>query len=366
MPTGSPLSARATLNLPLVLVAIGALIVVIAVIYILSRQIHAYLNSPAYLESKKNRPTSTRNINEVSKTAGLIHEERAELIAVCKRHPTPNIAYAIRDPKNLEPWYKEEFQQLHKQQDEKGKSNLFSLRQKIRLHFSPVENFANSHKIELGTIFTYTASQGVHYRLRLVDKTPDALILELPAIMVEKKDLPEDMTKIDLVFISPAGNGFKMATRVFRFQKGKEGAQQMIVTHSDQLSPLAKRSAERRDVEEICNFASVQVNTIEKGRHTKIEYQHSQTLHEGTLLDISVGGCRITSTLPIKAEQLIYVQGKLNLKQEDVIIGQIVKTTKRLDGLFILHIKFIKIDEAVINRIQAFVCKYDTDIAVEA
>lgn len=362
MPNGSPLAARATLNLPLVIAIIVAMIVVLAIIYILSQQIHAYLHSPAYLESLKTRPTSSKNINEIAKEASLIHEEKMELAAICKRHPVPNITYAIHDPKNLEPYYKESFAELNRQLDETGKANLFSLRTKIKNVFTPVETFTNTYKIELGTIFTYTASQGVHYRLRLVEKNPDSLILELPAIMVEKKDLPKEMSKIELVFISQAGNAFRMLTRVFRFQKGKDGSYQMIVTHSDQLTALTKRSGERRDVEEACKFASVTISTVKSGRKTRIEYHPSLNMHDGTILDVSIGGCRITSNLPIKAEQLIYVHGKLNSKQEDIIIGQIVKTTKRLDGLFILHIKFIKIDLPVINRIQAFVCKYDTEI----
>ena len=75
-------------------------------------------------------------------------------------------------------------------------------------------------------------------------------------------------------------------------------------------------------------------------------------------MDVSTGGCRITTNMPIKPEQFIYIRGKLNAQDEDVVIGTIVRTTKRLDGLFILHIRFVKIAREVENRIQALVCQY--------
>ena len=47
------------------------------------------------------------------------------------------------------------------------------------------------------------------------------------------------------------------------------------------------------------------------------------------------------------------------MKDYDQATGTIVRTTKRSDGIYILHIKFTKIDVKVVNKIQAMVCKYD-------
>jgi hypothetical protein len=88
-------------------------------------------------------------------------------------------------------------------------------------------------------------------------------------------------------------------------------------------------------------------------------YEVSEKEHEGTLEDVSMGGCRVITTLPIKSGQLLSIKGEMNKKDTDTAIGEIVRTTKRVDNNFILHVRFIKIETAVKNKIQAVACGYE-------
>ena len=355
---GSPLQARSQLNVVAVVIVVLVIFAVLAAIYLISRFISDYKKSEAYVEREKKKPTNFALVNEIAKMAHLLKEERDILWKICKAHPTPNLRYLLRDPLELEPLFKEEFDYLDQVDDDKTKSFLFSLRRKALDVFTPTENMNSSRKIAPETELTYTASRGVHYKLLLLEKTPDAMVLSLPPLMVERGDIPKALDKIQLIFISKNLNAYQMDTRVVRFQTDKKNMQQMIVTHSEAIAPLQRRQTERMDIEQPCAFSSVAVKTTGTGKATKVEYKPSETQHKGTLLDISTGGCRITTTMPIKPEQFIFIRGKLNAHDEDVVIGTIVRTTKRLDGLFILHIRFVKIELAVENRIQALVCKY--------
>ncbi|WP_407425955.1 hypothetical protein, partial [Treponema sp.] len=95
--SGSPLSARFNLNYFKVILILFIIFVVIASIYIVSKTISNYLNSDAYIEKKKNRPTSLKDINEISSLCNLVKEEKEILSHVCSNHPTPNIRYLARD-----------------------------------------------------------------------------------------------------------------------------------------------------------------------------------------------------------------------------------------------------------------------------
>ncbi len=355
---GSPLDARAALN-PLYVAAIILIIfIVLAALYVITKMLADYKASPAYLEKQKNKPTTFANVNDTAKLAHLLREERDLLWSICKKNPTPNLRYYLRDPLTLEPLFKATFEFLDQADDEKSKTYLFSLRGKLKDTFTPTENMNNSRKIEVGTELTYTASQGVHYRLKLVEKQPDSMILALPAVMVERGDKPQELSKITLIFIHKSGNAYQMETRAVRYQKDKQNGEQMIIMHSENLSPLQRRQTERTDIEQPCLFASVAVKKNETGKNSTVSYTPSENLHKGILMDVSTGGCRITTTMPIKPEQFIYIRGKFNASDEDAVIGTIVRTTKRLDGLFILHIRFVKIEREVENRIQALVCQY--------
>ncbi|MCR5724682.1 MAG: PilZ domain-containing protein [Treponema sp.] len=355
---GSPLAARAALNPLAVIVIVVILFISVLAIYLITKVLTEYKKSPAYLEKQKHKPTTFTVVNEVAKAARLLREERDLLWAICKEHPVPNLRFYLKDPITLEPLYKEEFSLLDQADDEKGKTFLFSLRGKIRDSFTPTENMNTTRKIDVGTELTYTASQGVHYRLTLLEKQPDSMILAMPQAMIERGDKPKELSKISLIFIHKTGNAYQLETRAVRYQTDKSGTAQMIVMHSEKLSPLQRRQTERKDIEQPCLFSSVTVKPADSEKNTKVDYKASDNMHKGILMDISTGGCRVTTTMPIKPEQFIFIRGKLNAMDEDVAIGSIVRTTKRLDGLFILHIRFVKIERAVENRIQALVCDY--------
>ena len=357
---GSPLMARASLNIFLVIAIIVGIIAVISIIYIISKIIHNYFNSPQYLEKQRRRPTTAKDINGVVKQCALTKEEREVLSKLCKANPSPNVKYLLLDLSLLEQYLKDLFLEFKERNDENSKSALFSLRTKIRRAYVPPEAVTSSRKIAVGTTLTYTVSQGVHYKLKLVEKQMDSITLDIPAAMTERGEKPAALSKLTFIFEQANGAPYLMDTRVVRYQLGKQRQEQMIVMHSDQISPLQKRQNERIEMQQDCQFASVSVSKTGEGKNAAIEYKPSASLHTGTLLDVSTGGCRLLVNIPIKAEQFIYVKGQFNQRDEDSAIGTILRTTRRQDdGKFLLHIKFVKISQATVNRIQAAACGYD-------
>lgn len=357
---GSPLMARAQLNIFLVIAIIVAIIAVIALIYLISKAIHNYFNSPQYLEKQRMRPTSAKDVAAVSKQCALTREEHAVLAKLCKNNPSPNVKYLLLDLSLLEQYLQDEFLELKEKNDENGKTALFTMRAKIRRAYVPPEAVTSSRKIAVGTALTYTVSQGVHYKLTLVEKQMDSMTLDIPLAMTERGEKPAVLSKITLIFEQANGTPYLMDTRVVRYQLGKQRQEQMIVMHSDQISPLQKRQNERIEMQQECQFSSVAVTKSGEGKNATVDYKPSTSMHTGTLLDVSTGGCRLMVNIPIKAEQHIYVKGQFNKRDDDEAIGTILRTTRRQDdGKFLLHIKFVKISQATVNRIQATACGYD-------
>uniref|UniRef100_UPI00388F50DF PilZ domain-containing protein n=1 Tax=Treponema sp. TaxID=166 RepID=UPI00388F50DF len=217
----------------------------------------------------------------------------------------------------------------------------------------------HSKFIAPNTVFTFTVEKGFHYKLQLVENTHDALILSVPP-MLKKDDLPKPLEKVNFIFELDDGTPYNLESRLVRYQTGKENETQMIIVHSDKVATLQKREQERTELNLQCQFHSVKITVEGKGtKKESIQYFPAEKAYEGVLEDISTGGCRLVSTLPIKADQYIYIEGPFNKKQTDSAVGTIVRTTKRSDGIFILHIRFIKIEPKVVNRINAMVSKYD-------
>ena len=356
--SGSTIQARAELNILNVAIIFVLIIFGIITFYTISKAITNYLNSPQYLEKKKNRPTSIKDINELSTHCSLDKEEKDVLTLICKNHKTPNIKYTVRDYNTMFNFFKEQFNTFDRVNDEVGKTHLFTLQKKIFKVFRLQSQIKNSKNISLNTVFTLTVSKGFHHKLTLVENNSEAMILKLPPT-IKQDELPKSLEKVNFIFELEDGTPYNVESRVVRYQTGKENEQLMVVVHSDKVSPLQKREQERAELNLPCKFHSVKVSVEGSGKKEKINYIPSEKSYEGILEDISTGGCRMVATLPIKAEQHIYIEGPFNAKQNDVAVGTIVRTTKRSDGIYILHIRFLKIDVKVVNRIQAMVYKYD-------
>ena len=356
--SGSTIQARAELNVFKVAIIIIALFSFIAVIYIISRAVTSYLNSPAYIEKKKSRPTTSKDLLEISSSCSLVKEEREILVQICKNHPTPNIKFLVRDYITMHDLIKEQFQIFDRTQNEVEKVHLFTMQKKLFKVFRQQGLVKNSKNISPNTVFTLTVAKGFHHKLQLIENTSESMILTVPQTL-KQEELPKPLEKINFIFELDDGTPYNLESRVVRYQVGKDNSQQMVIVHSDKVSPLQKREQERAELNLPCKFHSVKVSVEGSGKKEKINYVPSEKAYEGILEDISTGGCRLVANIPIKADQHIYINGPFNAKQNDVAVGTIVRTTKRSDGIFILHIKFIKIDIKVTNRIQAMVCRYD-------
>lgn len=355
--SGSPLQARLDINVSKTILVVLAVAAVIAVIYAISRLIHSYYGSSSYLEKKKNRPTTLPDINEIAAKCGLTKEEKKMLHRICYSHRTPNILYLVRDTEQFDMILKEHFKTLDEASNEPEKMNLFSLRKKILKIYHQQISIKNSKMIAVNTVFAYKSKHGFHYKLPLKESTPDNLILALPETLSPDNEEIQPLKKIAFIFTFSDGSPYRLETRIIRYQTGKENDIQMITAHTENIFPLKKRTYERADLHLPCTFSPVKIMTENNGEKTI--YTPVGKSYEGMLEDISAGGCKLISSLPIKAKQYIYVEGPFNGKKTDSAIGIVLRTTKRSDGTLVLHIQFLKIDMAAVNRINAFVSKYD-------
>lgn len=355
--SGSTILARQELSQNIFSIILIVVIVVFLVIcvYFISKIITKYHNSPEFLEKQKKRPTSQKDINEVASACILEKEEREILIEFCRKNKSENLIYLMKDLKTFDKLLKNLYKEFELSSDEKSVFALFSLRKKIFSTYNQKAVVKNTKLLEPGTNLIYTKEKGFHYRLTLVENQPDAMVLDIP-IGLEEGDFPKPLEKISLVFESSDGTPYTVESRIVRFQEEKENKKQIIAVHSDKISNLQKREQERAEMDSPCKFNSVKSSEDKKGRTL---YILGEKDYDGDLEDISAGGCKISTYLPIKAGQLINIKGLFNKKQTDTAVGVIVRTTKRSDEVFVLHIKFLEIDLAAVNRINAMVIHYD-------
>lgn len=359
--TGSTIQARQDLgqNLFAIIIVVMLIVIFIICIYFISRAITKYHNSPEYIEKQKNRPTSLKDIKTVAAACSLTKEEKDVLSVFCHKNKALNILYLVKNTESFDSLLKALFKEYDLISDEVSKQNLFSMRKKVLAFYTQKIVVKNTKFIKQGTSFIYTKEKGFHYRLILTENAVDGMIITIPNELDIKTDFPKPLEKILLVFDGPDGSPYTVETRIVRFQDGKDKKKQMIAVHTDKISNLQKRAQERVDTDSPCKFNSVKISSDKKGKAGAPVYIPSEKDYDGELEDVSAGGCKLSTDLPIKAGQYINIKAPFDKKQLDSAIGIILRTTKRSDNVFVLHIKFLKIDLAVVNRINAMIIHYD-------
>ena len=133
----------------------------------------------------------------------------------------------------------------------------------------------------------------------------------------------------------------------------------MIIGHTDKITKLPNRSHERKAINLICLFSSVTAANIVNGKHTEHKFFPSGKYFEGEMLDISAGGCSITTRSPLGNGEYLLIKCMLDGKNEDSIIAKVVKRQPSdVAEKTTMHIQFAKIPRVSMNRVFTFIYNY--------
>lgn len=355
--TGSPLEARQSPLPYTVLFAAMVIIGIFFVIWILFKLIQKYKKSPSYIERQKKRPTALRDVQALAKKINLSRAEANLLFAICRREKTENIFYNWSDKKALDAAFKAEFTRLR----EKGASDseleaLFKLRNHLERILVLQKAIASSHHIQPGEFLELHAGPR-KIALKIIKSEKDNMTLEIPEGFEQTDYSPKPLTKIMLTYHSAQNLKYVLSTRVVRYQTALDGKRQMVVQHSNMVSMQSRRLYKRAALEVDCTFSAV---SEIQGKGGAVSYSPKKNKYEGKLVDISPGGCKLTTKLPIKRNQKIWIEVKISGFEKIQCCGLIVGM-KQKDDAFALNVSFLDISGKQRNEIFSYVYNYAQD-----
>lgn len=336
---GSPLAARQNPLVYLVVVYLIIAIFIILAIMIVMRIIKKKHESPEYIEKQKQKPTTLQHVTDLAKKLSFSKEEAALLWRVCRNSAAKNILYSYTDDEYMDAIFKAEFNHLKKANaDDKSLHDLFNLRFHIYKEVSFSRYITSSHNIPNGTVLSYPAPSGFQYQFTLVNNEKNGLHLSVPETMDKDcQDRPEKLAKLAMVFSLANGQQYAILTRVVQFLNLPNDNEELLVTHSNTVCPQSRRTSLRFAVNRDCSFSAVEMIKKPDG---SVSLKPKENCYDGTIVDLSEGGCKLFSTLPIKQKQYIYLRFEILGKTEG-IFGQIADTRTDYDsGMYSIHIAF--------------------------
>ena len=352
---GSPLESRTNPIIYIALVVAVIVIAVFAVIWFIMRYIKKLEENPTWIANEKARPTKYKDIKKLSKFYTFKNDEIALLWYICKKYAVPNIYYAIKEFNDINPIFKQAYQDFKIERNEQKINRLFLLKFKLDKYFMESISLSSSTSIGKDTKFTISFQDGHSVKGSLLENTKDYFLVSLPDTFLHQTEKPEPLSKVAVSFVAKNDVSYIFVTRIIRYQK-INGRDYMALAHSNQLIKKTQRSFKRIQLNEKCRYASV---TKEQMKGGKTMYIPGDKKTDATLTNISGGGCCISSKLPIKEGQYIYTEFDLKDGAYSAI-GRIVRTRKDINtGEYNLHIHFEDIYLETQNKILAKVYNYD-------
>lgn len=318
-------------------------------------------------ESRTNskKPTNLSNINKITNIYNLTSEQKKFLIDLCKVQKIPNLEVNLHSENFCNNFFMTQYYALRKNEKnlseaeiENEISILFAIRQKIENGKKNLSNLTSSIAIpEEHNLMLYN-NKKEQFQCKILKNTKENLIVSIPQNVLSQQYKPEALSKITLFYQTENGSAYIIDSRVVRYQTGTEN-EEMVLSHSNHLKCFQRRKFKRIDINTNCEFSAVKTTTLNKGSQTYVSYEPLERKYSGKLLEISAGGCSISTNLHIREKQYIYIEFNLSENHSDSVIGLIVKTEEGyLEDSYILHIVFVNINKKTRNRIFSKVYDY--------
>jgi hypothetical protein len=194
-----------------------------------------------------------------------------------------------------------------------------------------------------------------NYPIRVISSKGDSLIVENPLSATGEPLEMEKGSQVSISFFPEPNKGFAVDSRVLGTTETIDGHHVLQLVHSGQIKKLSKRRFRRRQTVITTAFYFV---FMEEGKSKKTaEMTIDKRRFSGNIMDISIGGCSVKTSVPVNNGQKLKVEFT---REDDSIVAALgeVLRINRVGTDTIMNIKFIKVPRRSLNSINAVVYEY--------
>jgi c-di-GMP-binding flagellar brake protein YcgR len=242
---------------------------------------------------------------------------------------------------------------------ERRMAHLFQIKQIIERNAKRAVGISSTSFLRIGQGLTITPEGGAQYQCRVMSNMRDLLAVSAPA---GERGVPLRWprgTKVKLTFWREGDAGYTFESKLVAHDTIK-GVPCILIQHSRSLRRAQQRKYRRSPLNRPCFFYPVHIVEQQQGRTTerKALVQTNRRLL-GHLLDISAGGCSISSLAPLPAGSLCKLEFEIRRQNRIVVFGK-VKRTRGLKSQHggVMHVMFTTLSSQHLNQIYTFVYGY--------
>jgi hypothetical protein len=289
-------------------------------------------------------------------SSGLNYTQKKMLDFVMKSDNVSDPEYSLRTPELLDRHFKRAYEVIlesarSEQEAQEKLAVLYSTRNILEA-FTQSSNITSTQEIADRTDAIFIAN-GKEYPVKVVSSGGKFLVVERP-VNAQGSPVPlANDSKVSLSFFSKSSKGFLVESRVAGLLNKPEGAMVQLF-HSTLISNSSKRRFRRRRISLPVIFYFVRLEKAGPRNEPKLVVDKRKM--DGSLMDISIGGCSILTKMSIPLGTRLKIEFARD-KTTVAALGQVLRTN-RSGVSTTMHIKFLKISRSSLNAINTLVFEY--------
>ena len=238
---------------------------------------------------------------------------------------------------------------------------LFQIKQTVERNARRSAGIKSTSYLKVGQNLALSPERGGQFQCRVMSNMRDLLAVSAPTAGSGSPVRWPRGTRVRLSFWREGDAGYAFESKIVGYDTIK-GAPCILIQHSKSLRRAQKRRFRRSALNRPCFFYPVQIVEERTGRTTsrKAMVQASRRLL-GHLLDISAGGCSISSLTPLAAGSLCKLEFEIRRQSRIMVFGKVMRTRGgESERGGVMHLMFTALSSQHLNQIYSFVYGYSS------
>ena len=240
---------------------------------------------------------------------------------------------------------------------ERRLSYLFQIKQIIERGSRNASGIRSTVTLKAGQSVDILTDKNERFESHVLSNMRNLLALATPSAAGGTAPRWPRGTRLRINFWRDADAGYSFETKVLGYDTLK-GSLAMLVHHAKTLRRAQQRRFRRSPLNRPCFFYPIHIVSGEGRRSERraVVQEHMRLL--GSLLDISAGGCSVTSLYPLKPGSLCKIEFELGRRQGISVFGKVKRVRREGTRGGIMHLMFTKMSGAYLNQIYLYVYDY--------
>jgi c-di-GMP-binding flagellar brake protein YcgR len=206
-----------------------------------------------------------------------------------------------------------------------------------------------------GQMLSITPEGALQFASKVISNMKDFLTVSVPTQPAGADSRWMRGTRLSVYFWRDNDAGYSFGSKILGYDTVK-GVPSILIQHSRTLSREQRRRNRRRELMAACYYYPIRIVETGQGRKAERKAVVEQSLRTlGTLVDLSMGGCRIQTTNPLEKGKLVMVEFGLERRAPVRAFGKVMHFHRQRGRGGSMHVMFTRVTRAHLNRISEFV-----------